>query len=402
MRAAALFPILALATLGGLAHAADPPGTLTADEARTTIGRGLDFLLKDQNGDGSWGGPRDAVYTFTGPVWSNPETHRSWKVATTCLCCLALQVAGKSDDQLAAYDRGIDYLLDNAVVKRPSDWDVDNTWAYIYGVQALAQAYANPRYEGSERRARAREVAQQLMEKLAAYQTPTGGWGYYDFGTTLERPTWATSFMTAAGIIALLDARQAGLEVDEGLLRRAVRAIERCRLPSGAYTYSVQAIADPRHSEWIDQIKGSLGRIQVCNLALLLAGKDISEQRLKIGLEQLFRHHRFLDIARNRPIPHEAFYLNSGYFYLFGHYYAARLIRQLPEADRDEYWPRLRYEVAKIQQKDGSMWDFDMHAYDKPYGAAFGVLALATSLEDTAAESPRATTQPGAGAVSEK
>ncbi|MFQ5806496.1 MAG: hypothetical protein ACE5I3_08605 [Phycisphaerae bacterium] len=402
MRAAALVLIPALVGLSEPAQAADPPGTTTAADALTAIQRGVEFLLEDQNSDGSWGGPREAVYTFTGPVWSNPETHRSWKVATTGLCCLALQVASKSDDQLAAYDRGIDYLLDNAMVKRPSDWDTDNTWAYVYGVQAMARAYANPRYQGSEQRARIREVAQWLIERLAAYQTPDGGWGYYDFKATTKRPSWATSFMTAAGIIALLDARQAGLEVDEAVLRRAVRAVERCRLPSGAYTYSVQAIADPRHSEWIDQVKGSLGRIQVCNLALLLAGKDIRERRLKVGLEQLFRHHRFLDIARNKPIPHEAYYLNSGYFYLFGHYYAARLIRQLPEADRDKYWPRLRYEVAKLQQRDGSMWDFDMHAYDKPYGVAFGLLALAGSVEDARTVSPPATTQPAAGAASDK
>ena len=65
-------------------------------------------------------------------------------------------------------------------------------------------------------------------------------------------------------------------------------------------------------------------------LALLAAGEKIPEEKLTAGLDNFFRYHRFLDIARNRPIPHETFYYNSGYFYLFGHYYAARLIQKLP------------------------------------------------------------------------
>ena len=81
------------------------------------------------------------------------------------------------------------------------------------------------------------------------------------------------------------------------------------------------------------------------------------------------------------PLSHETFYYNSGYFYLFGHYYAARLVNQLPAEQREEYWPRLRYEVAKLQQKDGSMYDYDMHAYHKPYGIAFGLLTLAESVD---------------------
>ena len=166
------------------------------------------------------------------------------------------------------------------------------------------------------------------------------------------------------------------------MLARAVRGVRRCRLPNGAFTYSIQAIAHPRRIGSIDRISGSLGRIQVCNLALLMSGDELSTERLKTGLDHFFRRHRFLDIARNRPIPHEAFYQNSGYFYFFGHYYAALLIERLPPELQDRYWPRLRYEIIKTQQSDGGMWDYDMHAYHKPYGVAFGLLTLARSVAE--------------------
>jgi len=374
-----------LAPAAGVGEAGDVAAAVSVEDAQAALERGVAFLLNDQNPDGSWGGPRAAVYTFTGPVWSNPETHRSWKVATTGLACLAVLEAGRGPAAGQAADHAIDYLLENAAVKRPSDWDTMNSWAYIYGLQALARACVEPPCADQPRQSRCRAVGQTLLAKLAECQAPNGGWGYLEFNVPrTPRQQWATSFTTAAAVIAMLDARQAGFEVDPAMLRRAVRGIERCRLPSGAYTYSVQVIADPRHSEWIDQVKGSLGRIQVCNLALRLAGREVSAATIRTGLDNLFRHHRFLDIARNKPIPHENFYLNSGYFYLFGHYYAARLLRQLPPAERNVYWPRLRYEVVKLQQRDGSMWDYDMHAYHKPYGTAFGVLTLALSLEDEA------------------
>jgi hypothetical protein len=395
MKPAALTTVLAIISLPSLVHGAEPRGSLDANEARAVLQRAVAFLLEDQNPDGSWGGPRGAVYTFTGVVWSNPETHRSWKVGTTGLCGLALLEVGQPEAVLRAADRTVEYLIENAAVRRPSDWDTMNVWAYIYGAQALARAYGHPRYAGTPRRQQCRTTGERLLRELAECQSPNGGWGYLEFSLPRTvRHQWATSFTTAAAVVAMLDAREAGFDVDEGMLRRALRAIEHCRLPSGAYTYSVPAIADPRHSEWIDQVKGSLGRIQACNLALRLGGKDVPERRLKTGLNHLLRHHRFLDIARNKPIPHENYYYNSGYFYLFGHYYAARVVRQLPPEDRDRYWPRLRYEVAKLQQEDGSMWDYDMHAYHKPYGTAFSVLTLSASLPPDAAAAPDTSAQP--------
>jgi len=362
--------------------AALSPETLTPQQVQASIGRATDFLLQDQNPDGSWGSHRNAAHEF----WSNPETHRSWIAATTGLCCMALREVEQTEAAQAAYDRGIDYLIENALVKRPSGWDVDNTWAYVYGLQALARACADPGEAGGPRHQQIRQVAQALIQKLADYQTDLGGWGYYDSweGAT-RRPTWATSFQTAVGILALLESQAAGLEVDPRMLQRAVRAVRRCRLPSGAYTYSVEVIPSPGWMEGIDQIKGSLSRIQVCNLALLGAGQDITQDDLITGLRHFFKEHRFLDVARMKPRPHEAYYLNSGYFYFFGHYYAAGVIQRLPAEERAQWWPKLQYEILKTQHKDGAMWDFYISSYHKPYAVAYSLLALAPSLKDAAA-----------------
>ncbi|HUU85147.1 MAG TPA: hypothetical protein VM243_16730 [Phycisphaerae bacterium] len=362
---------------GARADQIPPP---TDDDVRQAIRRGIDFLLKAQNDDGSWGGQGDSLTTWSGGIWSNPETHRAWKVAVTGLCCAALLEVGTSDDAVAATDRAIRYLIDNADVKRPNEWDTMNNWAYIYGLQGLAAAYGHPRYADSPLRAEIAASVAKHVHNLARFQSVSGGWGYLELNAPrTRRPQWATSFMTAAAVVAMQEARRNGLEVDQGVIDRAIRIIKHCRLPNGGYTYHVRAIPN-LHSEYIDQVKGSLSRIQVCHAALILSGEPVPPEDLLTGMGHFFREHKFLDLAMHKPVPHEAYYYNSGYFYMFGHYYAALVIERLGPEAQAKYWPKLRHEIIKIQQKDGSIWDYDMHRYDRPYGVAYGLMALGRSL----------------------
>jgi hypothetical protein len=387
-RAAFAMTLLTLAM--GLAALADEPHRLrpqdvTYEYLRAAADRAQAYLANTQNPDGSWGGAADSLTTWSGETWSNPESHRAWRVATTGLCCTALLERAALPADRDAANRGLDYLVQNAAVKRPNEWDTMGCWAFIYGLQALVAAYQDGAYAADPRRDEFRRAAQTCLEQLAYHQSLSGGWGYLEFdGPRTARPQWATSFTTAAGVVALVEARHAGLDVDPALLNRAVQAVRRCRLPDGAYTYSVQALAHPRLIGSIDRVNGSLSRIQVCNLALRMAGEPIDDQRLVTGLAHFFREHRFLELALHKPVPHEAFYQNSGYFYLFGHYYAARVIECLPRAAQEQYWPKLAYEVLKIQQANGSLWDYDHHAYDRAYGTAYGLMVLRRALCDSA------------------
>jgi len=377
---------LALLIILAIPCAAEGPTRLTLDDitpavARDAMESGTAFLLQTQNPDGSWGGATDGITTWGGGVWYAPESHRAWRVATTGLCFLTLLEIDPSPERLAAADRALDYLTANMPVKRINAADTMNCWPNIYGLQALAAAYGHARY--APRRDEILGAAKIVLAQLGYHQSLSGGWGYFEAKEPrTARPQWATSFTTGAAVIALLEAKQQGLPVDEAVLQRAIKAVQRCRLPNGAYTYSVRAIAHPWSIGSINRVKGSLSRIQTCNLALLMAGEEMPQERLRTGMDNFFHHHRFLEIALHKPIPHEAYYQNSGYFYMFGHYYAARVIQQLPQQDRNQYWPRLQFEIIKIQQRDGSMWDYDHHAYDRPYGTAFGVMALHRSLQD--------------------
>lgn len=112
----------------------------------------------------------------------------------------------------------------------------------------------------------------------------------------------------------------------------------------------------------------------------MLIEHDTPLDDLRFGLGHFFQDNKFLEIASHKPTPREAHYCNLTCFYLSGHYYAALVAdRLLPEEQL--IWQRqLQHENVNIQQNDGFFRDYNMHCYDRPYGAAFGVMALAQSL----------------------
>lgn len=349
----------------------------STDQVRAAIQGGLEYLLSSQNEDGSWGGVKNATFTS---AFGNPATYHCWMVGTTALATQSMMELSATAEAVAAADAGLRYLMKNANLVRPAEWDVDNNWGLVYGLNTIAVALGMARYQGNEWEDELRAAGNQYLKGLWKYQSPRGGWGYYANPSANWRPDWATSFTTAAGVLALVEAKKVGLDVPDKMYRGAIRAVERSHLPNGAYNYDVSAV--PRHfrMESINQVKGSLGRIQVGNYALLKADGKLKEGDLEWGVEQFFKHHKFLDVARNKPIPHEAYYANAAYFYLFGHYYASKVIEELPGEARAKWEKALQREILKCQQKDGSMWDFWIASCSKPYGTSFGIMALSRTV----------------------
>lgn len=347
-----------------------------ADGARTYVTRGVRWLRENQNPDGSWGsGAIDSVQ-FVG---FSPETYYCFKLGANGLGFLALLSVDRTEEIDATAQESFEWLSTTRVPKRGSDWDVDYAWAAIYGFQALYAAHNDERFS-EEQRALAKSRALEYYEVLEKIQEPKGGWGYYDFPVATERPTWSTSFATANVVPSLVEAARDGWPIDGQVVARAVKYVKQCRLPNGAYSYDLRPIPRIR-GESIDNPKGSLGRIQVCNWALRRAGENsITDDKIREGLEVFFKEHRFLDVARMRPIPHEAYYANAAYFYLFAHCYAAQVINELPEAERAAYHQRLRGHLTKLQWSDGSSIDFPNMSCMRVAGTAFSVLALQAGL----------------------
>jgi len=198
----------------------------------------------------------------------------------------------------------------------------------------------------------------------------------YDFAAQTQQPSLgATSFGTAAGLVALWEARQSGVTVPQRMIDLAIHRLEECRLPTGAYLYGSDYKYIPNLPA--NRGRGAIGRAQPANYALWLWGsKKVGEKESIQGLELFFKEHAFLDMGRKRPWPHEAWYQTSGYYYYYDHYYAAKLLDRINPTDRKRFAPQLAEHILPHQEADGSWWDYAMWDYHKPYGTAFAVMAL--------------------------
>lgn len=345
------------------------------DAARVSLDRALQWFVTTQNADGSWASPVNEGLLDS--LYYSVATFYDFQFATQALALMALLECEETPARRAALEKGLRWFTTTRLPKRGSDWDNDTIWAALYGTVLSVRAVQDSRFqdpmwkEPLERRGRA------LLDILVRNQIPTGGWGYYDFAPYSRRPTWGTSFSTALVLPSIRKALELGWIDDRKILKRGLAYVRRCRLPNGAYEYDLNPVPRAPAGEHINKVKGSLGRIQVCNWSLLACGEgSVNEDTIRTGLEAFFRHHRFLDIARMRPVPHEAYYRNAAYFYFFGHYYAALAIDLLPEAERESWHARLRPHVVKTQRADGSFCDHLGQTYEVVAGTAYASLIL--------------------------
>jgi hypothetical protein len=183
-----------------------------------------------------------------------------------------------------------------------SDWDVDCSWSALYGStlrpsQRSIRA-SRRRVEGSRREAR--KEFYRCSRRIRAQ----GGWGYYEgVRPCRDRPTESNELSRRRASCPALFKSQ---KLEWGVDRKSASALHyvaRCALPNGAYEYDLNPIPRISGGEMINNVKGSLGRIQVCNWARRNAGdKAVTDEKIREGLKRFFDDHMFLDVARLKPI----------------------------------------------------------------------------------------------------
>lgn len=275
----------------------------------------------------------------------------------------------------AAMRKGLRYLLNTHLPKRASATVLYNVWSLAFGSQCLARILRERVCPDLDR-----ELNRKLhsyVQALLTIQSANGGWGYYDFGYGLRHPSGfhATSFTTGTVLCALWEAKQAGIPIPEACIKAATKCLLRMRTPDRTFAYGFYSIHRPEGIP--NRPPGSLGRVHPANLALWLwKEKAVTVADMRLGLRRMFDGHRYLEGARGRPYPHEGWFANSGYYFLYGHFYAAAVIRQLPPPEQIRYRKLMAQVLLPIQNRDGSWWDFPLYSYHKAYGTAFALMAL--------------------------
>jgi hypothetical protein len=365
-------PPPAAAETGPKPHPVQPPSAEAVDLA---LRRGVDFLLQRQNRNGSWGSADSTrAMEVYAPV---PGAHQAFRAAVTALCIAALiETGGDAPEVTGALDRSEAWLLEELPkVRRATPDAFYNTWTHAYAIQALVRMLRR-HDDDAVHCQRIREQIAQQIDMLDRYEVVDGGWAYYDFESHTQKPSGSTiSFVTATVLVALDEARQAGVPTPSRLIDRGRASMLRQRKPDFSYFYGEYLKSRPMRL--VNRPAGSLGRSQACNLALRLWGdQQVTDDVIKTWLDRLIARNGWLDIGRKRPVPHESWFQVAGYFFYYGQYYATRCIELLPEKDRKFYQGQLAAVLVALQERDGSWWDFPLYDYHQQYGTAFALMSL--------------------------
>ena len=370
----------------------NPP---THQEIVRSIGDAVHFLLTTQNRDGSWGSARRTKQlNIYAPV---PSGLQAFHAGTTSLALSSLletlAMADSPDSPLTfsdlrvnrallveAVDRGEDWLENYLPKLRRSSSDaLYNIWGHAYGIRTLVRMIE--RFPDDT--ARVKRLTDQIQVQIGLldrFQALAGGWCYYDFDHRTQRNGGAAScFMAATVLLALEEAQKYDVDMPQRMIDRAIASIIRQRKPDFSFLYGEYLWMQPMRG--INVPAGSLARSQSCNLALTKWGDTAATPEVfEEWLDRLFARNWWLCGSRKRPIPHEFYFQIAGYFYYYGHFYAAFCIDQLPEVDRPRYRTLLAATLMAVQDGDGSFWDYPLYDYHQQYGTGYAIMTLLRTL----------------------
>ena len=355
-----------------------PLPEVTRESLDAAIRRGVDFLLADQNKNGSWGGPtRTKDLNIYAPL---PGAHHAFRAGASGLALSGLIDAADSRPEVtAAIEKAAVWTATELPKLRRADQTTTyNTWGHAYGLRAISRLYQ--RESDATKKAEWVRLAQEQVDLVNRYEEVNGGWGYLDIfdGVATQKPSGLpTAFSTATVLLAMHEARATmGVKLDDKLVKHALTSIEMQRTPDFSYVYSFTHRMRPRID--INRPAGSLARSQACNACLRDFGAtNVTDQVLTEWADRFLAREGFLSIGRKRPIPHESHFKISGYFYYYGIYYFTESVKLLPKEVHAAYAEKLAAVILERQEKDGSWWDYPLYDYHQSYGTGYALMALA-------------------------
>ncbi len=386
--AACLITVLVLAPLAGCAPPPEPvaervlkmkPVTPpTPDEIHQSIEQGVALLISRQKTDGHWGSMNPAMTNIWMPGYRETE---GIKMAVTSLAVKALIETNISTPEAkASLGRGVQWMFENLpTFRRQSTSSLFNSWGHAYAIEALAVMLEKYPMDETQQET-VRELIRDQVRLLEAWQSIRGGWAYYTpYPHTRPPQNWGVSFLTATAIIAFYRAEEVGIDVPDGAIALAMRALKLARFPNGTFSYTIHMIPQPQART--SKPQGAAARAQPGNLALYFYGHEPTTQKvLKATLTRLITEDPWLSVARKERHPHMAEFAISGYYYYYAQYYGGQIIEHLDPADQPEYRGQLARILVDSQDQDGAWWDFIFLGYHYEYGTAMALMALQNCL----------------------
>ncbi|HYF47936.1 MAG TPA: prenyltransferase/squalene oxidase repeat-containing protein [Planctomycetota bacterium] len=325
--------LLLIAALCGLPLAAEdaPKSGFAEIEPRqdAAIEKGLAWLAKNQNRDGSWGSHGGGG---------------SYTMAMTGLAGLAL-LSGGHTPGIGKYGehvaRAVQYVLKNQNKDGVFSGGNDGRSMYGHGfaMTFLSEAYGME--NNLERAEKIKDALERAVQLTSRAQSTNGGW-YYSPNSGMDEGS-----VTITQVQALRAARNAGIDVPEKTLSRAIDYIKKSQNEDGSIRYSIH--------------RGQSGTVALsaAGAEVLLMAGQYEAKETKLVCEYLKRN---LDANRTQGYHdfYTSFYGVQAMFHIGGDYWA-------------RYFSALRDRLVKSQAGDGSWTD----PTGTTYATSIAIMALA-------------------------
>ena len=239
------------------------PAAKTAREKKfdAAARRALDFLVREQRPQGFWEASRG-----------------QYRIAMTALAGMAMLCEGSTTTTGRYRDsirKAVNYLTNSA---NPETGLVGykNDYRYTYGhgfsMLFLSQVYGDE--EDPDRRKELKRVLIKAVEFSMNAQTTRGGWGYVSAKDGRDFDEGSTCITQVQGLRAC---RNAGIPVPKGVIDRAKKYIDACRIKTGSqaggirYSFKSAASARPAISAAAVAVMFNTGEYKGADVKQMLA-----------------------------------------------------------------------------------------------------------------------------------
>ncbi|MCC6149303.1 MAG: PDZ domain-containing protein [Planctomycetes bacterium] len=263
---------------------------------------------------------------------------------------------------------------------RPGDTIMDingiSVPTHVFFARVMARFYAGEEVMVNVSRGRNIISGRIRLGKANAAFTDVeeGGWSYYpDLGESM-------SFSTAAALLTLYDTAAATkIVAPKAALQAAENLVDSLRVedPSrpGVFSYHYRRSLQTKDlGGYNSDVRGSLGRLALCELCLLRA-KRRTPAEVEKSLRTWMDLRGELDRVRDYPYTHlTQLWNNAAYYWLFGHWYAMKAAREVGGKVCESMNEIVVKALMVKREKDGTWLHHE--SFGKTCGTAMALLAL--------------------------
>lgn len=296
---------------------ADRPNVVRGDEIndkqRDAVAKGLEYLAKAQNRDGTFGNGADGGGSTT---------------AVISLAGLAFMEDGNLPGR-GKYGQNVQRCVDAMMARSQesgllvSEQVQPIMYSHGFATLFLSEVYG---MTGDEVVKEKLQKAVRLIEKT---QNPQGGWRYQPV------PADADISVTICQVMALRAARDAGIKVEKEVIDKAITYVRGCQNGDGGFSYMMGGFGGQGGS----QFPRSAAGVAALYYAGIFEGEEI-----KSGLNYL---RQFMP-GRGGGIG-----FGGGNHYFYGQYYAVQAMFLAGGDYWAEWYPAIRDELIQKQLADG-------------------------------------------------